>query len=98
MADATAGISSSVVADKVILSLSKIDRSSFWIRIGKIDEYVLSARDLTWRLWPDRKPYVTFLWDIHSVLCADQRFSHLRWFGSELPSSGGAWFPGPADA
>ena len=69
-----------------------------WIRITKIQEFVLVTQDMTYRLWPDRRPYVEFLRGLNSALGSDPRFSRIRWFNDVLPADGGKWFPGPVDA
>lgn len=74
------------------------DKSSFAIRVTKIEGFVLVARDRTWRLWPDSKRYAAFLRDIHSILTSDPRFSRIWWFERELPSAEGEGFSDPVDA
>ena len=69
----------------------------FWIRITKIEAFVIVTQDMTFRLWPKRGPYAEFLRDLHTVLSSDSRFSQARWFQDVLPSEGGAWLPGPVD-
>jgi len=73
-------------------------KSVFAIRLTKIAEFVLVARDRTWRLWPDHKPYVAFLQDLHSVLSGDVRFSRIWWFEAELPSTEDEGFSNPVSA
>ncbi|MFN3511463.1 MAG: hypothetical protein ACK41C_00330 [Phenylobacterium sp.] len=74
------------------------DRSRFWLRLTKIQEFVLVTQDMTFRLWPKPGPYVQFLQDLHAQLAGDPRFSRIRWFQDVLPADGGAWFPAPVDA
>jgi len=74
------------------------DKSSFAIRVTKIEEFVLVARDRTWRLLPDSKLYAAFLQDIHSILSSDRRFSRIWWFERELPSTEDEGFSDPVDA
>lgn len=73
------------------------DGSSFSIRITKIEEFVLVARDRTGRLLPDPKLYAAFLQDIHSILRSDPRFSRIWWFEHELPSTEDEGFSNPVD-
>jgi hypothetical protein len=69
----------------------------FWMRITKIQEFVIVTQDMTYRLWPNRGPYSEFLRDLHAVLGSDARFSRIRWFHDGLPADGGAWSPEPVD-
>jgi hypothetical protein len=70
----------------------------FWMRITKIQEFVVVTQDMTHRLWPRRGPYAEFLGDLHAVLSSDARFRGIKWFHDVLPADGGAWFPEPVDA
>jgi len=67
----------------------------FWIRLTKIEEFVLGTRDMTFRLWPRRPTYVEFLQDLASALADDIRFSQVKWFRDVMPSDGGEWSAGP---
>jgi hypothetical protein len=73
------------------------DKSVFTIRVTKIEEFVLVARDRTGRPWADRNAYPTFLQDIHSILSGDPRFSRIWWFEGELPSTEDQGFSNPVD-
>ncbi len=73
-------------------------KSRFWVRLTKIHEFVLVSQDMTFRLWPDRRPYAEFLRSLHSALTSDPRFGRVRWFKGDLPSDGGAWSAEPVDA
>ena len=73
-------------------------KSRFWMRITKIEEFVIVTQDMTRRLWPKREPFAAFLGDLHAVLQSDVRFSRIRWFQDALPADGGDWRPEPLDS
>ena len=73
------------------------DRQRFWMLITAIDDFILQTKDTTWRLWPDRAPFVAFLLHLEAGLSADPRFSQLRWFEGAWPPTQAESFPAPVD-
>lgn len=67
----------------------------FWMQVTLIDDYILQAQDMTWRLWPNKAGFIAFLTDIESSLKSDSRFSDLRWWVKDWPPTEAESFASP---
>lgn len=68
-----------------------------WLQISVLDAEVnyLSAKNMTFFLWPDVKLFRTFLADLQCVLEADSRFSRIGWLPKGGIASGARPTAGP---
>jgi hypothetical protein len=71
-------------------------RERLWLQVSVLDagECYLMTENVTFRIWPDMKPFRMFLTDLQRILEEDGRFGVIGWF----PKGGSVGTMEPADA